>query len=118
MSSIRPASLDANIGDDNDGATLGEIVKDEAAVSPDEMLADSNMRGSIMELMPLLDSRERDILSLRFGLDGSKELTLEEVGDKFNVTRERIRQLQNSALKKLKRALDKKEKARRMMLDD
>lgn len=118
MSSIRPASLDANIGDDDDGSTLGEIVKDEAAISPDEMLADNNMRGSIMELMPLLDQRERDIISLRFGLDGTKELTLEEVGEKFKVTRERIRQLQNSALRKLKRALDKKEKARRLLLDD
>ncbi len=118
VSSIRPASLDASIGDEGEGATLGDVVKDDLALSPLDMLSSDNMRGSILELMPNLDAREREILGLRFGLDGSNEMTLEEVGEKFGVTRERIRQLQNSALRKLKRALEKKEKTKRFLMGD
>jgi RNA polymerase primary sigma factor len=58
----------------------------------------------------VLDERELKIITMRFGLDGKKEMTLEEVGRKFKVTRERIRQLQNIALRKIKRALDKQDK--------
>ncbi len=65
-----------------------------------------------MDLLPILDERERKILNLRFGLDGKKELTLEEIGKKFKVTRERIRQLQNIGLRKIKKALDKQDQGR------
>jgi RNA polymerase primary sigma factor len=93
---------------------LGEIVKDESAASPYEMVESDNIKKAIKELLPILDKREYDILALRFGLVGDgKELTLEEVGKKFKVTRERIRQLQNMALRKLKKALDKKDKGSR-----
>jgi RNA polymerase primary sigma factor len=107
---IRPASLDASISSEDDSATLGDLVKDESADSPYEMLQDSNMKAVIKDLLPILDEREYRILSLRFGLEGGKELTLEEVGKKFKVTRERIRQLQNMALRKLKKALEKQDK--------
>jgi RNA polymerase primary sigma factor len=111
---IRPASLDAAISSEDDSATLGEIVKDESAASPYEMVESDNIKKAIKELLPILDKREYDILALRFGLVGDgKELTLEEVGKKFKVTRERIRQLQNMALRKLKKALDKKDKGSR-----
>jgi RNA polymerase primary sigma factor len=106
--SIRPASLDAPISDD-DSTEFGEIVGDEDAQTPFELLSDRNLRDEVGELLDVLDDRERKIIFQRFGLDGGKPKTLEEVGKKFGVTRERIRQLQNIALAKLRRALSKKE---------
>src|SRR5260221_5449231 len=106
--SIRPASLDAPISDD-DSTEFGEIVGDEDAQTPFELLRDKNLRDELTELLEGLDDRERKIILQRFGLDGGKPKTLEEVGKKFRVTRERIRQLQNIALAKLRRALSKKE---------
>ena len=100
--SIRPASLDAPIGDD-DSTKFGEIVGDEDAQTPFELFRDKNMRDELSELLEVLDDREREIIYKRFGLDGGKPKTLEEVGKKFGVTRERIRQLQNIALAKLRR---------------
>jgi RNA polymerase primary sigma factor len=107
--SIRPASLDAPISDD-DTTEFGEIVGDEEALTPFEQLRDQNLRDEVAELISVLDEREKKIIFSRFGLDGGKPKTLEEVGRKFGVTRERIRQLQNIALMKLRRALQKKEK--------
>jgi len=110
--SIRPASLDAPISDD-DSTEFGEIVGDEDAQTPFELLRDKNLRDEVSELLEVLDDRERKIIFQRFGLDGGKPKTLEEVGKKFGVTRERIRQLQNIALAKLRRALSKKREAHR-----
>src|SRR6516162_4654201 len=107
--SIRPASLDAPISDD-DSTEFGEIVGDEDARTPFELFRDKNMRDELSELLQVLDDREREIIFKRFGLDGGKPKTLEELGKKFGVTRERIRQLQNIALAKLRRALAKREK--------
>src|SRR5215467_9625299 len=107
--SIRPASLDAPIGDD-DSTEFGEIVGDEDAQTPFELFRDKNMRDELSELLAVLDDRERKIIFERFGLGGGKPKTLEELGKKFGVTRERIRQLQNIALAKLRRALAKREK--------
>ena len=106
--SIRPASLDAPISLD-DSTELGETVGDEGAQTPFELLRDKNLRDEMSDLFEVLDDRERKIIVQRFGLDGGKPKTLEEVGKKFGVTRERIRQLQNIALAKLRRALSKKE---------
>ena len=106
---IRPASLDAPINDDN-STEFGEIVGDEDAQTPFELFRDKNMRDELSELLEVLDDRQREIIFKRFGLDGGKPETLEEVGRKFGVTRERIRQLQNIALAKLRRALAKREK--------
>jgi RNA polymerase primary sigma factor len=107
--SIRPASLDAPISDD-DSTEFGEIVGDLEALTPFEQLRDQNLRSEVGDLLKVLDEREKKIIFSRFGLDGGKAKTLEEVGKKFGVTRERIRQLQNIALMKLRRALQKKEK--------
>jgi RNA polymerase primary sigma factor len=107
---IRPASLDATVGQEEDGASLGDMIGDEAAHMPSDLLSDKNLRKSVMDLLHVLDERELKIITMRFGLDGKKEMTLEEVGRKFKVTRERIRQLQNIALRKIKRALDKQDK--------
>ncbi len=102
----RPASLDAPIGDD-DSTQFGNIIGDEKARTPLELLSHKNMQ--LDDLLEVLDERERKIVDARFGLAGEKPKTLEEVGQEFGVTRERIRQLQNIALKKLRRALQKKE---------
>jgi RNA polymerase primary sigma factor len=109
---IRPASLDATVGQEEDGASLGDLIGDENAATPSDLFSDKNMRKSVMDLLHVLDERELKIITMRFGLDGKKEMTLEEVGRKFKVTRERIRQLQNIALRKIKRALDKQDKVK------
>ncbi|HUB67271.1 MAG TPA: RNA polymerase sigma factor RpoD/SigA [Candidatus Methylacidiphilales bacterium] len=107
---IRPASLDAAVGQEEDGASLGDMIGDESAHTPSDMLSDKNMRAAVMNMLHVLDERELKIITMRFGLDGKKEMTLEEVGRKFKVTRERIRQLQNIALRKIKRSLEKQDK--------
>jgi RNA polymerase primary sigma factor len=106
--SIRPASLDAPLNDE-DGTEFGELVGDDSAVDPAENLSDKDLQEEVADLLGVLDARERKIINSRFGLDGGKARTLEEVGQKFGVTRERIRQLQNIALAKLRRALRKRE---------
>ena len=105
---IRPSSLNAPIGDD-ESIEFGEIVGDEDAPTPFEFLRDRNLRDELPDLLATLDDRERTIIFQRFGLDGARPRTLEEVGKKLGVTRERIRQVQNIALVKLRRALSKKE---------
>lgn len=105
---IRPASLDAPLGDD-EGNEFGAVVGDEEAQTPFEYLRDKNLRGQLDGLIEVLDLREKTIISQRFGLNGGKPKTLENVSKDFGVTRERIRQLQNIALAKLRRALSKKE---------
>src|SRR6202043_118130 len=107
--SIRPASLDAPISED-DSTEFGESIGDEETRTPFELLRDKNLRNEVGGLLDVLDDREKKIIFQRFGLDGGKPKTLEEVGKKFGVTRERIRQLQNIALSKLRRALSKKER--------
>ncbi len=105
---IRPASLDAPIGDD-DTNTFGEIVQDENADTPYEQLEDKTVTKMLREMVKTLDPREETILRFRFGLDGGNEKTLEEVGEKFGVTRERVRQIQNIALRKLRKMIEKLE---------
>ena len=108
---IRPTSLDQPISDD-DSTSLGDIIGDDQAFDPYEILRDKDLRDEVGDLLDVLDDRERKIINSRFGLDGQKSKTLEEVGVKFGVTRERIRQLQNIALRKLRRALSKKERSK------
>jgi RNA polymerase primary sigma factor len=107
---IRPASLDVPIGDD-DSTEFGELIGDEEAQTPFELLRDKNLLDEMGGLLDVLDKREQKIISQRFGLEGGMPKTLEDVGKDFGVTRERIRQLQNIALTKLRRALSKKEGA-------
>jgi len=105
---IRPASLDAPIAD-NDSTEFGEVIGDDEAQTPFELLRDKNLLGEVDGLLEVLDPREKKIISRRFGLDGGEPKTLEDVGKDFGITRERIRQLQNIALAKLRRALMLKE---------
>ena len=108
QASHRPTSLDSpiNVGE---ATEYGEVIGDERAVNPLDMLADKNIHAELDGLLDVLDERERRIIDKRFGLNGRKALTLEEVGREFGVTRERIRQLQNSALTKMRRTLSRKE---------
>jgi RNA polymerase primary sigma factor len=110
--SVRPASLDAPVGEDGDSATFGEIVGDDNAISPYDNLRDKNLNNDLHSMVDSLDKREAEIIKMRFGLDGHNELTLEEVGRRFNVTRERIRQLEYIALGKMRRAMAKNEAVR------
>ncbi|MES2995248.1 MAG: RNA polymerase sigma factor RpoD/SigA [Verrucomicrobiota bacterium] len=109
QASQRPTSLDAPIND-GEATEYGDIIRDERAADPLDTLTDKNLHGELGDLLAVLDDRERKIIGERFGLNGRKALTLEEVGVEFGVTRERIRQLQNAALAKMRRALSKKEK--------
>jgi RNA polymerase primary sigma factor len=108
MAAIRPASLDAPIGDDESN-NFSDVVEDENATSPYENLEDKTVTGMLQDMVKHLDEREATILRFRFGLDGGTEKTLEEVGEKFGVTRERVRQIQNLALKKLRKMIEKLE---------
>lgn len=105
---IRPASLDAPIGDDESN-NFAEVVQDENAFTPYEQLEDKTVTRMLQEMIKTLDPREATILRYRFGLDGGSEKTLEEVGQKFGVTRERVRQIQNIALNKLRKMIEKLE---------
>jgi len=106
--SIRPASLDAPVGDD-DSTEFGESVEDEEARTPFELLRDKDLHNDVGDSLEALDDREKKIISQRFGFDGGKRRTLEEIGKKLGVSRERIRQLENIALAKLRRALSQRE---------
>ena len=105
---IRLASLNAPIVD-NDSTEFGDMIGDDEAQTPFELLRDKNLLSEVDGLLEALDPREKKIISQRFGLDGGKPKTLEDVGKDFGITRERIRQLQNVALAKLRRALTQKE---------
>ena len=108
MAAIRPASLDAPIGDE-DSNNFAEVVQDESADTPYEQLEGKTVTKMLHEMVKTLDNREATILRARFGLDGGTQKTLEEVGAKFGVTRERVRQIQNIALKKLRKMIEKME---------
>ncbi len=108
---IRPASLEAPLGDD-ETSRIADVVRDETADTPYEQLEDKTNTLMLRELVATLDQREAEILRYRFGLDGDNEKTLEEVGLKFRVTRERIRQIQNVALAKLRKQIEKLETVR------
>ena len=102
-------SLDLRIGSEGDDSTLGDLLADPVAVDPTEEHERIDFREAVTRSLQVLTSREVEILHLRFGLGDSQERTLEQIGDKLSVTRERVRQIQNSALSKLRRRLLKEE---------
>lgn len=105
---IRPASLDAPISDD--GLTeFGESVADEEARTPFELLREKDLHNKIDGLLDELDAREKKIISQRFGFGGGERKTLQQIGSNLGVSRERIRQLENAALAKLRHALSQEE---------
>ena len=102
---LRPSSLDAPLGDEK-SSTIAEVVADDNAASPFEQLREKTETVLIHQLVKQLPEREARIIRFRFGLDRGGERTLEDVGRKFKLTRERIRQLQNLALSKLRKMLE------------
>jgi len=103
--SLAPSSLDAPLGDE-DSNMIKDVVADQNASSPYRNLEEKTNTSLVREMVATLDEREAEILRYRFGLDGNSERTLEEVGEKFGVTRERIRQIQNVALHKLRKKIE------------
>jgi RNA polymerase primary sigma factor len=96
-----PVSLATPIGEEED-STLGDFIEDEVAEGPQDAASQQMLRESVEEALDSLNERERDVLKLRFGLVDGRARTLEEVGKEFNVTRERIRQIEAKALRKLR----------------
>jgi RNA polymerase primary sigma factor len=96
----QPVSLEKPVGDEEE-SELGDFVEDQAIESPFEVAAESLRRSNVWRALAALPTREREVIELRFGLTGQRPLTLEEVGRAFNVTRERIRQIETHTLKKL-----------------
>ena len=97
-----PISLEKPIGEEEDSA-LGDFVEDETAESPFESATVIMQREDVWRALNALPERERQVIEMRYGLDGRAPYTLEEVGQAFGVTRERIRQIENNTLRKLQR---------------
>jgi len=100
------SSLDASVRDDEEDSVLGDFIEDEEAVSPAESASGQLLKEQVKQILGTLTDREQKILRLRFGLDDGKSHTLEEVGQEFSVTRERIRQIEAKALAKLRKHKD------------
>jgi len=109
---VHPASLDAPLGDSSDSSLLGDVVRDDAASSPSDSLGSKNVSADLANAISSLGEREAQIIRMRFGLDGNDEMTLEEIGKKFNVTRERIRQLEQLSIKHMRRLMETRDNQR------
>jgi RNA polymerase primary sigma factor len=99
-SARRPYSLETPVGDDTE---LGELLEDRTATPPDEPVLAEDVSRQVERALDTLSDKEREILRLRFGIGTDREHTLEEIGERFGVTRERIRQIEGKALRKLRR---------------
>lgn len=95
-------SLESPVGDGDDDSVLGDFISDDQQLSPYEATSQQMLRENVEEVLSALSDREAKVLRMRFGLNDNKMMTLEEVGKKFGVTRERIRQIEAKALRKLK----------------
>ncbi len=98
----KPQSLEAPISDEAEGSSLSDIISDDFTASPSELATWSYLKKQINEILATLSDRERKVIELRFGLRDGVARTLEEVGHEFNVTRERIRQIEAKALRRMK----------------
>jgi len=100
------SSLDASIRDDEEESVLADFIEDEDTITPEESATGQLLKEQVKEMLGALTEREQKILKLRFGLEDGKQHTLEEVGQEFSVTRERIRQIEAKALAKLRKHKD------------
>jgi RNA polymerase primary sigma factor len=96
----QPISLEKPVGEEDDSA-LADFVEDVSAASPFEMASEALRRENVMRVLAALPRREREVIEMRYGIVGGRSRTLEEVGRAFNITRERVRQIENRTLKKL-----------------
>ena len=99
--SMEMGSLETPIGDDDD-SHLGDFIEDQANTAPIEAAMQAGLREVVKEILDSLTPREAKVLRMRFGIEMSTDHTLEEVGKQFDVTRERIRQIESKAVRKLK----------------
>ena len=95
-------SLESPVGEEED-SKLGDFIEDKISLSPEEVTIYEMLKGHIGDSMMILSPREQKILKMRFGLDGERTHTLEDVGQEFGVTRERIRQIEAKALQRLQK---------------
>ena len=102
------SSLDASVRDDEEDSVLGDFIEDEDTVTPEESATTQLLKEHVKDMLGILSDREQKILKMRFGLEDGKSHTLEEVGQEFSVTRERIRQIEAKALTKLRKHKDSK----------
>lgn len=100
--SKEPVSLDKPIGNDSEDSILGDFIEDKATISPERMAERTLLKKQVDDILQTLTTREERVIRLRFGIDDGYHRTLEEVGNIFGVTRERIRQIEDKALKKLR----------------
>ncbi|MCB8967885.1 MAG: RNA polymerase sigma factor RpoD [Ardenticatenaceae bacterium] len=100
--SMDPMSLETPVGNNEDSTELGDFIEDESVVEPVDAASKELLREQIRNVLSFLSEREREVLEMRFGLNDGKDHTLEEVGRSFGVTRERIRQIEAKALRKLR----------------
>ena len=105
-----PISMETPIGDDDD-SHLGDFIEDQSTVAPNEAAVYASLRGVTKDVLDTLTPREAKVLRMRFGIEMNTDHTLEEVGKQFDVTRERIRQIEAKALRKL-RHLSRSERLR------
>ena len=98
----RHLSLDATIGDDESGGTLYDLLRNESSTAPDKSLLSESLQLEIYRALSTLTEREGDVIKLFFGLEGKHPHSLEEIGEKFDLTRERVRQIKEKAVRRLK----------------
>jgi RNA polymerase primary sigma factor len=96
-----PISLETPVGEEED-SHIGDFIEDDASPAPADAASYTLLREQLCEVLHTLTPREEQVLKLRFGLDDGRTRTLEEVGQQFNITRERIRQIEAKALRKLR----------------
>ena len=96
----QPISLEKPVGEEDDSA-LADFIEDASAESPFEIASEALRRENVTRVLSCLPRREREVIEMRYGIIGGRSRTLEEVGRAFNITRERVRQIENRTLKKL-----------------
>lgn len=94
-------SLDAPVFDERNASVLGDFLENDAYESPEHYVMDINLKEDINSVLSTLSSKEREVVEFRFGLNGRRAMSLKEIGDRFHLTKERIRQIEKSALKRL-----------------
>lgn len=104
----RPVSLDQKLSDDQNSDSIMDLVDDERYELPENFVIERNLKEIIEEVMEKLKPIERDVIKRHFGLNGKRPLTLKEIGEKYNLTKERIRQIEHTALDKLRYPMQKR----------
>ena len=94
-------SLDTPVFDERDSSVVGDFVENTDYASPEEFVVDANLKEDINAVLRTLSDKEREVIEFRFGLNGRHAMSLKEIGDRFHLTKERIRQIEKNALKRL-----------------